>query len=373
MLENEIEQAIVDLLAAHDIVAGLDTGTYRQRLDLQPLFGDGSSRRFIRLFCDAKPCCLAVLPGSATEHDYKEFRASLAIGRHLYRKGVPVPAVLAADSRQRLILFEDLGDQRLHGLLKTVGGDERRRLYREVIDTLVRMQVDGAVDFDQNWCCDTEAYDLQVMTERESGYFYEAFWKDTLYQEEVDGLREEFKTLAYRAMAYFEPLFLHRDFQSRNIMIKNGRIRVIDFQGGRVGPPGYDVASLLIDPYAGLPNRLQEELLDYYLAGMGKLDGIDIAGIRHSYPYLAVQRNLQIVGAFAFLSGRKRKGFFHQFLMPSLIMLENRLSAPLFDDFVLMRRTVTESIRLFCNRFCSGQPSAQRQRISASDDGPHAR
>ncbi len=365
MLETEIERIIVDLLGHNDIVAGLDTQTYKGRVDFQPLFGDGSSRRFIRLFCDSAPCGLAVLPGSASEHDYQEFRASLAIGRHLNRKGVPVPAVLAADSIHRLIIFEDLGDQRLHGMLETAGRGERIRLYQLAIDTLIRMQVDGAVDFDQNWCCDTEIYDLKVMTERESGYFYEAFWKDTLYQEEVDGLREEFKAFSERAIDYFEPLFLHRDFQSRNIMIKDGQIRVIDFQAGRFGPPGYDIASLLIDPYVCLSTRLQKELLDYYLGGIDKLIGIDTGKIERSYPYLAVQRNLQIIGAFAFLSGKKRKPFFSQFLLPSLIMLENRLSDPLFADFSLMRKTVAESIRLFRNRFGGGgQPLDQHQEFA---------
>jgi len=367
MLETEIERSIVDLLITHDIIAGLDAEDYPRRLDFQPLLGDGSSRRFIRLFCDSSPCGIAVLPGSDTERDFKEFRSSLAIGRHLHRKGVPVPAVLGADSKFRLLLFEDLGDQRLHGVLKTAGKDERTRLYQTVVETLVRMQVDGAVDFDQNWCCDTEVYDLEVMTKRESGYFYRAFWKDTLYQEEVDGLEEEFKTCALRAMEFSESLFLHRDFQSRNLMIKDGQIRVIDFQAGRFGPPGYDIASLLIDPYAGLPTSFQEALLDFYLARMDKLIGIDTGKIRRSYPYLAVQRNLQIIGAFAFLSGKKRKAFFNQFLLPSLVMLENRLREPLFDDFVLMRKTVAESIRLFRNRFGTGQPSPQFQGNSSPD------
>lgn len=352
MLENNIRQAIVSLLADNDIVEGLADGAGRERLEFQPLLGDGSSRRFIRVFSDEAPCCLAVVPGSASAGDNAEFRSSVAIGRHLHRKGIPVPEVLGADSAHRLILFEDLGDQRLHSLLASEDDRVRRRLYRMVIDALVRMQVDGAEGFDQHWCCDTETYDQGVMTERESGYFYQSFWKDTLFQEEVAGLQEEFEELARRAMAYFEPLFLHRDFQSRNIMIKNDQVRIIDFQSGRIGPPGYDIASLLTDPYVNLSARLQEELLDYYLDRMGSLVGVDKESIEKSYPYLAVQRNLQIIGAFAYLSGRKRKVFFSQFLLPSLIMLQNRLADPLFGEFAMMRQTAADSIRLFRSRFC---------------------
>ena len=187
MIENDIKQSIVSLLADH-VVDGLKSDNYQSRLDFQPLFGDGSSRRFIRVFCDSKPCCLGVVPGASSEKDYDEFRSSLAIARHLNAKGVPVPEVLSADSRIGLILFEDLGDVRLHTLLKTETEEKLQSLYLSAIDALVHMQVNGAEGFDQKWCYDTESYDLTVMTERESGYFYQAFWKDTLFGEDVDGL-----------------------------------------------------------------------------------------------------------------------------------------------------------------------------------------
>ena len=351
MLENEIQEAIVALLADGGLVEDLSRDNYQQRIEFQPLVADGSSRRFIRVFCDLEPCCLGVVPGSSSDRDFDEFRAALAIGRHLGRKGIPVPDVLAADSRACLILFEDLGDLRLHSRLKGENEHSLKALYQQVIDTLIKMQIEGAEDFDQNWCYDTEAYDLSVMIERESGYFYEAFWKDTLFAEEVDGLEAEFEKLARLVMDHFEPLFLHRDFQSRNIMLKDGRVRIIDFQAGRIGPPGYDIASLLIDPYAGLSAHLQEELLDYYLESLKSHNGLDVSRIFDSYPYLAVQRNLQIIGAFAFLSGKKRKKFFSQFLLPSLIMLQNRLADRVFDEFPVLRKTAAESIQLFRSRF----------------------
>ena len=154
-------------------------------------------------------------------------------------------------------------------------------------------------------------------------------------------------------MDYFEPLFLHRDFQSRNIMIKDDQVRIIDFQAGRIGPPGYDIASLLIDPYAGLSSRQQDDLFSYYLDRISTYNGLDSNRIKSSYPYLALQRNLQIIGAFAFLSGKKRKVFFNQFLLPSLIMLQNRLAEPQFDDLQVMRKTAAESIQIFRRRFAN--------------------
>ena len=86
---------------------------------------------------------------------------------------------------------------------------------------------------------------------------------------------------------------------------------------------------------------------------MSRCNGMDVDRIAASYPCLAVHRNLQIIGAFAFLSGKKRKAFFNQFLLPSLIMLQNRLSEPGFDDFPVMRKTAAESIKIFRQRFRS--------------------
>ncbi len=310
---------------------------------LQPLHGDGSSRRFFRVFSADRPLCLAVLPAGGTERDLAEARSAAAIAGHLGQAGVPVPRVLGGDTDRGILLFEDLGDCRLHDLLRR---DRAAALawYPDIVRLLARMQVRGAVDFRRNWCFDAAIYDEQVMIERESLYFATAFWRDTLFGEEVTGLREEFEELARRAAAGFELLFLHRDFQSRNIMISDGRVRIIDFQAGRLGPPGYDIASLLIDPYAALSGTLQDELLACYLEEMGRLGGVDVNRIRDTYPLLAVQRNLQIIGAFAYLSGRRQKPFFRPYIMPSLIMLQNRLTQQLFEDFVVLRRTVAAAI-----------------------------
>lgn len=345
MIEREMQQAVAAQLIENGIV-GEAKDPLSAGLEFQPLFGDGSSRRFIRVFKDDEPCCLAVAPGSLDQKGLAEFRASVTIAKHLFNHGVPVPEVFGTNSELGLILFEDLGDTRLHNQL-LAEKDDCEQTYRVVIDTLVHMQLKGVENFDQGWCYDTEVYDVGVMTDRESGYFYNAFWKDTLYGEDVFGLDEEFDRLARLAEEQFELFFMHRDFQSRNIMLKENQIRIIDFQAGRLGPPGYDIASLLIDPYAALSSRLQQELFDYYVDRMAETGIVDIAKLKASYTYLAAQRNLQIIGAFSFLSGKKRKVFFKQFIYPSLIMLDNRLTDPHFEDFPVLRRTVAEAIQKY--------------------------
>jgi aminoglycoside/choline kinase family phosphotransferase len=343
---HSAHSSIIELLCQGGVLTANQCSRRDKNIEIQPLLSDGSSRRFFRVFFNGNPLCLAVFPGENDEIGRAESRAAAAVGNHLTHVNVPVPAVMAFEPERGLILFEDLGDVRLHDNLRR-NQAQAQEFYPHVMKILASMQVSGAQGFDQSWCYDSPFYDQQVMLERESGYFYRAFWQDTLFGQKIEGLDEEFGAFAELTAQYFEPLFLHRDFQSRNIMIKDGKIRIIDFQAGRLGPPGYDVASLLIDPYASLSDTRQDELFEIYLDEIKAISSLDGDTIRNSYPYLAIQRNLQIIGAFAFLSGRKRKVFFLPFILPSLISLHNRLAAPMFDSFPLLRKTVSEGLQRY--------------------------
>ncbi len=342
---EKIRSSILELLRKTAVISR-QLSKDNETIGVQPLLSDGSSRRFFRVFYHDRPFCIAVFPGVTDIHGNAESKAAAAVGIHLHKAGVPVPAVMAFDQQSGLLIFEDLGDERLHDYLRR-NPNQARKFYPHVVKTLAHMQVRGADEFDTAWCFDTPAYDQKVMLEKESGYFYRAFWQDTLFGETVPGLDEEFNRFAETTAHFFEPLFLHRDFQSRNIMIKDEQPRIIDFQAGRLGPPAYDLASLLIDPYVALSDRQQAELLAIYLDELQAISLVDVAKTRTSYPYLAVQRNLQIVGAFAFLSGKKKKSFFRPFILPALISLHNRLALPMFDGYPVIRKTVSESLLKF--------------------------
>ena len=206
------------------------------------------------------------------------------------------------------------------------------------------MQVRGAEGFDPNWCWDTPSYDRALMLERESGYFLRAFWQDFLGREEPSGLQEEFISLADQATLIPADYFLHRDFQSRNIMLHQDEACFIDFQGGRLGPLGYDLASLLIDPYVSISIDLQDELLELYLDTLEGLIPVDRGTFKEEYLLLALQRNLQIVGAFAFLSKQRKKVFFRQFLPPAIGFLHTLLDCELFSDMLILRETVRVAV-----------------------------
>ena len=316
------------------------------QLSFKQLGGDGSSRFFIRVFHSGTPLCIAVFPPTRSDRDMDESRASVAIGSHLFRVGIRVPKILGYEERTGLILFEDLGDTRLHDLL-SCNKKQALPYYEQVIQELVCMQVKGAKGFKPEWCYDTPCYDEQVMMERESGYFLNAFWKDLLAKEIPPEVIEELKDIAATVMASSEPFFLHRDFQSRNIMLHGSQIRVIDFQAGRVGPPGYDLASLLIDPYAALSEAEQQYLFDFYIKEIDRYPELSREKVVRSFPFLALQRNLQIIGAFSFLSKRMGKRFFETYLTPSLVMLSNRLQENCFAPYRVLRKMAEDGLSCF--------------------------
>ncbi len=296
------------------------------RVQVVSMSPDGSLRRFCRLEHDSGRRVVAIGSPPSDEAGLAEARSGWHIGCHLFACGAPVPEQYRFDEAAGLLICEDLGDVRLHDLLAEQGlTDEVRTLYGRAVEELARMQVRGADGFDPAWCWDSPCYDRQVMLERESGYFARALCRDLLELQVSREVEQEFRLLAERASAADSGFFLHRDFQSRNIMVLGGRVRFIDFQAGRLGPPAYDLASLLIDPYAALPKTVQQELLEQYLDTLDSLVSCDRELFRHHYRLLAIQRNLQILGAFAFLSSRRNRIFFKQYLVPALVSLAELL------------------------------------------------
>jgi len=294
---------------------------------VQRLGGDGSNRRFWRLEFADNSSVMVIAPERQETKWLREAEAGYRIGSHLQSCGAAVPDIYGYDGASGILLCEDLGSVHLHDIAVATdwSNDESvgmlRMLYRETLTELSGMQCQGKVKFDRQWCWDTPAYDRQLMLDRESGYFLRAFWQGLLGQEIPAGLSDEFVALADAAAEAPAGYFLHRDFQSRNIMIKEGRVRVIDYQGGRLGPPAYDLASLLLDPYADLPQWFQQELYEYYLRQLDRHVSVSAHEFLRWYQLLALQRNLQILGAFAHLSTVCGKRFFHQYIPPALTSL----------------------------------------------------
>jgi len=343
--ENEINNLLVisTLLERNGLVT-----SNANSLSIEEMAGDGSSRKFWRIMDGQKKLCLAVAPPNKDAVNIAEARAARSIGLHLLEKNVPVPDQYGWDEASGIVLFEDLGDCKLHDYVQQIrkgdnSGEAIRLQYQQVLKALGQMQVDGARLFNSEWCWDTARYDKRLMLERESGYFLRSFWCGVLKKAEPAGIQEEFEDLANRAAAIDARFFLHRDFQSRNIMIHQDKPRFIDFQGGRSGPLAYDLASLLLDPYVDLNQSLQDELFDYYLSELERNISVQRVQFKHEYLLLALHRTLQIIGAFSFLSEQRKKPFFRQFLRPAIDSLKGLMQDEFFTEYPTLRNCVKVS------------------------------
>ena len=300
-----------------------DTYVGNKEFSWEILPGDGSKRIFYRLSNNQDSFIVMANPPIERNAE-KENISYLKIGEHLFRKGIPVACIYRYDLDHGWFIMEDLGKMSLQ---KTVQNSKNRTgMYKRVVELLIQIQLKGKKDFNPEWCYHTKRYNRFVMEKFESDYFLTYFLKGLHgLNQDLDKLKSSFKHLSYNASLADNNFFLHRDFQSRNLIIKDNKIGIIDWQGGRFGPLQYDLASLLIDPYVGLKKEETTLLYDYYITLLEKcLPNISGSFSRH-YPYIAIQRNLQILGAFSYLSKVQGKNGFFVYISPALHSLEGLL------------------------------------------------
>jgi NDP-sugar pyrophosphorylase family protein len=320
--------AVFDHMAPHAFEAAFGTRP-KGIIARRQLHGDGSDRNWYRLVHNSQTLIMAD-HGIRQAEGRQEVDAYVSIGRHLHACGVAVPQIYLYDDCSGLVFVEDIGDTHLQTLIRRMDEAGQGQLYRQVIDLWLTMAMEGRRNFDPLWTCQSTHYDRQIILERECRYFLEAFVQDYLgWQWTYDDFSAEFERIARQIDLAQIPGFLHRDFQSRNIMVQDRRIVFIDFQGGRLGPIQYDLASLLIDPYAALPATLQEQLFAYSAAQLDSRYGANLERFKEGYGLCAVARNLQILGAFAFLSRVKGKRQFETYI-PTAVggLIRNLTQAP---------------------------------------------
>ncbi|HHP7233309.1 MAG TPA: sugar phosphate nucleotidyltransferase [Desulfobacterales bacterium] len=290
------------------------------------LGGDGSDRNWYRLISGDRSLILAD-HGIRQQIGTCEADAYIDIGRHLHRCGVPVPQIYLADRFSGLVLMQDAGDEHLQDRVRRKGLTPAvLDLYRQVVRTLVRLNVKGGRGFEPAWAWQTATYSREVVLEKECRYFLDAFLKRCLSMPvPAERLEAEFARLADGALQGARLGFMHRDLQSRNILIHKDAIVLIDYQGGRIGPLQYDLASLLLDPYVELPREVQEMLFAECLQALGRLEAVEEKSFRACYRFCRLARNLQILGAFGFLSRVKGKPQFEDYIPAAVRSLHEQL------------------------------------------------
>jgi NDP-sugar pyrophosphorylase family protein len=292
----------------------------------EPLAGDGSDRNWSRLAMGPKSIIVVNHQIKKTAHT-EEADALMNIGRHLGNQGLPVPHIYGGDALSGYVYLEDLGNLNLQTAVQKTGEWKKiTRMYRAVIDRLIEFSLRGAQRFDPAWTFQTTRYDKTLILEKECRYFVEAFLNAYLgLENRYEDFGQEFEFLAQNALKDAVEGLMHRDFQSRNIMIKNNRYYFIDFQGSRLGPIQYDLAALLIDPYVDLPPEMQTRLCTYSLTKLQAAKSLDAANFRRSYRFCRLARNLQILGAFGYLTCVKKKAYFETYIPTAVKTLKRNL------------------------------------------------
>jgi aminoglycoside/choline kinase family phosphotransferase len=279
---------------------------------VQPLQGElgGSGRKIIRL-ANENVSAIGILYGVREEN-----AAFLEFSRHFRRHGLPVPEIYGEDLNRGAYLEEDLGDTTLFEFLSKNRasdniGPEAVAAYRKVVAVLPRFQVEAGSDLNYKVCYPRDRFDRQSIA-WDLNYFKYYFLRLAGITFNEQALEDDFDRLTEFLLSAARDYFLYRDFQSRNIMLRDGEPFFLDYQGGRKGALQYDIASLLYDAKADLPQDLRRQLLDHYLDALASFIALDRdAFLHHYYAYVYI-RIMQALGAYGFRGFYERKAHFLQ-------------------------------------------------------------
>ena len=320
-------------LVAMDVLKKLFEQHFRVPVgQVQPLQGElgGSGRKIIRL-ANEKLSAIGIL------YDVREENvAFLEFSRHFRRHGLPAPEIYAEDLSHGAYLEEDLGDTSLFEFLSKnrVGENIASQVveaYRNVVAMLPRFQIEAGRDLNYKLCYPRGSFDRQSIA-WDLNYFKYYFLRlaGTPFNEQA--LEDDFGRLTKFLLTAGRDYFLYRDFQSRNVMLREGHPFFLDYQGGRKGALQYDIASLLYDAKADLPPELRQHLLDHYLERLAAFIELDRdAFMKQYYAYVYI-RIMQALGAYGFRGFYERKPHFLQsvpFALKNLRWLLHHVELPI--------------------------------------------
>jgi NDP-sugar pyrophosphorylase family protein/aminoglycoside/choline kinase family phosphotransferase len=306
-------------------VSSLVTSGSAERPEISLIGNGGSDRAYYRIRNGDTTAVLLESP----QND-PDFERHLIYTEFMRKHDIPVPEILEPDyfghnmlinQGVRRCLFEDLGDLSLYSWVKSGPGLTRiKEIYRRVMDILVHLHSTVTDKASECPLLFSRVFDYDHLR-WESGYFIERFVRGAkrISPADPENLEREFEELAKRVDSFIKSV-IHRDFQSQNIMVVNGDVpRIIDYQGARMGPPAYDVVSLLWDPYVSLDKFMRDDLLSYYITKIRERVGhFDEAGFRETILPCRLQRHMQALGAYAFLAMVKGKKYFLKYVPQAL-------------------------------------------------------
>lgn len=277
--------------------------------DIVELPSSGSNRRYFRM---KGIQTLVGVSGISSE----ENGAFIYMATHFRERGLPVPEVLAWSGDKSFYLQEDLGDTLLFNAIEkgrksSVFDESERQLLHKTISLLPSIQFAGAEGFDFGRCYPQPEFNQRSIL-WDLNYFKYCFLKATGMEFQEDRLEDDFQKMSDVLLRSSSATFMYRDFQSRNVMVKDGEPWFIDFQGGRKGPVYYDVASFLWQAKAKYPEDLRNELLNDYIQALRKYIPVDEKYFHSQLRHFVLFRTLQVLGAYGFRGYFEKKPHFIQ-------------------------------------------------------------
>ena len=303
-----------------NILAELTRSIGETPIEILPIAASGSARKYYRVFTEK--CSMIGTYSENTE----ENKAFLAFSKHFHDLGLNVPEVFVVNKEKTCYLQSDFGDDNLFAhvqksLMANVGpstgsetlislGENVIELYKKALKHLVRFQCIGHQGLDYSKAYPTECFDRQGILD-DLNYFKYYFAKP---HEEIEfneaRLGKDFEAFADFVSQAPCDFFMYRDFQSRNIMVKDNELYFIDFQGGRKGPLNYDVVSLLYQVKAQMPQATRDELIQYYKEELKPFVNPNEVKFDLYQPYFVYLRLLQVLGAYGFRGLIQKKSHF---------------------------------------------------------------
>ncbi len=299
------------------------------------LAGSASNRRYVRM--EGRGHAVMGVIGT----DILENKAFITLARHFGAKGIAVPEVLAVSGDGMRYLQEDLGSDVLGDRVAAVnkaggfasceaeamedpGRKETVELLCETMAQLPKIQFEGARDLDYSVCYPQPAFDRRMVM-FDLNYFKYCFLKPSGLEFNEMKLQDDFEKFADDLLIEDTDTFLYRDFNARNVMIKDSEPYFIDFQGGRRGPIYYDVASFIWQARAKYPQWLKEKMLGSYLEALGRYMTVDRTDFNRKLNIFIIFRTLQVLGAYGFRGLIEHKAQFVTPIPQALANLRDRL------------------------------------------------
>jgi hypothetical protein len=319
-----MERMNAPALEARDRIQGyLDRSGLAEGARVVTLTGDASDRRYFRILMPESPSIVLALHASAFDVTTLPF---VNVATLLAKMPVPIPAVLGHADDLGVLALQDLGDVTLQAHLGAATPAEHAALYRQAVALIDMMQRRGADLASADFLPYGVAFDVEKLTWELDFFirhFLEAYRGVTLADDQRGALREEFAAIV-QALAAEPRVLCHRDYHSRNLMLCDAQLYIIDFQDARLGPDTYDLVSLLRDSYVDLPDQTVDELIAYFLAlkGVTAPDG----EFRQRFDRMALQRNLKALGTFGYQTTSRRNPVYIQYIPRTLKYVRDNLA-----------------------------------------------